>query len=370
MSFLIVLFILIGSIFAQDLTVMQAHKTYGLLVATESFAESELSRPNATALCSKNVLALYKSIPFSQITNLCKPEDATRASILASARQIQECAQAGDTVLFLFTGMGVGGDFGEPMLLTYDSAFTSEAMAGTSIRIDELTSVLSKDGVQIIMLLDASLNTKFDLVTDSDPQLMTTAGPIASDVPGKYLSLSYAPSVGVWPQDPDLFGNTLAHALGGAADANSDGTITPGEINRFMVEQINTQTGMPPGVRGEWRSATEPILTLKPEQELAIGFPEPHSWRPMVSPTVKRTAIISGASMLAIGGASFALSWRAQKCLEEVCYQNRDEYDSAVSQRNAFLWVTRGASTLGAIGLGGGLVLQPNSASLSLTARW
>jgi len=368
MSIILVLIVLIGSVFAQE-PMIAVHKTYGLLVATESFADSELSRPGATALCSKNVLALYESMPFSQISNLCKEQDATRANILASARQIQECAQEGDTVLFSFTGLGVGGDFGDPMLLTYDSVFSVNALADTSIRIDELSSVLSKDGVQVVMLLDASLNIKLDLASDSDPQSMTTAGPIASDVPGKYLSLSYAPIVGVWPQNPNLFGNTLARALGGAADDNGDGAITPGEINRYMVAQINAEAGTPPGARGEWKSAAEPILTLK-RQGVAVLLPEPSSWRPTTSPALKRTAIIGGASMLAMSGVSYALSWRAQKCLEEVCYQDRDEYDSAILVRNTFLWVTRGSSALGVIGLGGGLILSPKNTSLSLTARW
>jgi len=217
--------------------------------------------------------------------------------------------------------------------------------------------------VQLIMVLDASMEQSIG--TDG----IVTSGPIASDISGKHLSVSYSRVAGEWPKDPNLFGKTLSRAFSAEADFDQDGKISPNEINSFLIRQMTEQTGVPPGVRGNWKDAVNPILTL-PVPKPVIELPESGSWRPNASPTMRKVTIITGGSMLAASAATYALAWRAHGCLKEPCYNDQDEYDSLAMQRSALLWISRGTGALGAIGVGGGLILQPEGATVSLTTRW
>lgn len=364
------LLISIMSVFAQEPMVEKHHQTFALLVATENFMNTDLARQDAKALCFKNALALYGSIPTSNVIALCDSEKATRANILASATQIQDNAEVGDTVLFVFIGLGVGSDFGEPMFLAYDTVPTTDDIANTSIRIDELISSMSKDGIQLVLLIDASLQQSIKLETEGGQQSLMTAGPVATDVSGKYLSLSSSTGAGNWPQNPIIFGEALSQALSGGADLNQDMQISPSEINSFMVMQINTQTGMPPGVRGEWKSAVNPILMLKLDEQIVPESETKTACRPTASRQLKRASMISGASMLAISAVTYGLSWQAQSCLEDVCYESHKEYNSVLARRNSLLWISRGSGMLGVLGIGGGIILQPENVTISVTASW
>jgi hypothetical protein len=356
--------------FAQE-NDAQAHNTYALLVATESFADANISRPGVQVLCQKNALALQRNLPEQNITALCDPQSATRANVIASASTIRDRAQVGDTILFLFIGLGIGGDFGEPMFLTYDFTPTAENAANTSIRVDEMAANLYKEGVQTIFMLDASFNAKLQLIADDDARTVMTAGPIASDVPSKFLSISHSSGAGEWPQNDALFGSTLAAGLDGSADINNDSEISPSEINRYIVSEINTQTGMLPGVRGAWKNAQDPIIVMAKDisAQSAIQV-ETKSWRPVAPKALKHASWITGASMLVASGASYAMAWKAQNCLEEVCFHGSEEHDRLIAQRSAWLWTSRATGVIGAVGIGAGIILRPDGATASIATRW
>ena len=342
-------------------------KTFALLVGTSSFRHlDELSRPDAKTLCFASALSLYKSIPTGDVIALCEPEDAIRAQIIASATQIRDRAQAGDTILFVFIGLGVGSDFDEPTFLTHDMTPLSDQLQATSIGVDEMVSSLRKDNVKLIMVLDASIDATLTL---SSGGTLVTTGPIASNISGKHLTISYSASPREWQLDENLFGRTLADGLAGASDLDQDSQISAAELKSFMVMQIDAHTSKSLGLRGEWNDSTEPFLTL-PTPEPIVEVIEPRSWRPSAPPAMRKIVIIGGSSMLATGAVTYALAWRSQNQLEDLHYNNQSEYNSMVSQRNALLWTSRGTGALGAIALGGGLILHPQGATVSVTARW
>ena len=344
-------------------------KTFALLVGTSTFRNIEsLQRPTAKALCFQNALSLYNSESIAQadVVALCEPNDAIRAQILASAKQLQERTQEGDTILFIFIGLGVGGDFGEPMFLTHDFTPSGDKIESTSIRVDELTASLAKEGVQLIMLLDASMNQSLTL---SSGDSLVTAGPIAADISGRHLSISHTARAGEWPQNENAFGQILADGLQGDADLDADGRITASELNRFLVQEVVAQSGMPPGVRGAWVDNASTIVTLP--VQIAEPIPEvKRDWRPSSSLKFKRVAIIGGSSLLATSAITYSLAWRAHNRVENTNYSDRDQYDALALQRSALLWTSRGAGALGAVALGGGIIVTPKSATVSVTARW
>jgi|GEM_PF-3748663 len=323
------------------------------------------------ALCQKNALALQKNLPEQNITALCDPQSATRANVIASASTIRDRAQVGDTILFLFIGLGIGGDFGEPMFLAYDFTPTAEDASNTSIRVDEMVANLYKEGVQTIFMLDASFNARLQLIADDDVRTVMTAGPIASDVPSKFLSISHSSSAGEWPQNDALFGLTLAAGLDGSADLDGNREISPSELNRYIVSEINAQTGMPPGVRGAWKDAQDPIIVMTNDisTQPAIRI-ESKPWRPSAPRALKRASWITGASMLVASSASYAMAWKAQNCLEEMCFHGSEEHDKLIAQRSAWLWTSRAAGAIGAVGIGAGIILRPDGATASIATRW
>ncbi len=355
-----------------DFEEVRRPKTFAMVVGTSSFVNyPQLTRPEAEPLCELIVTTLYKGLPRGDVVALCEPEDTMRAKILAAAQQLGERLQDNDTVIFIFIGVGVGGDYGDPVLLTYDFSPSEDGLSTTTTTTNEVHATLSPDGAKLIMALDAVYNSSVDIIGSDGVINISTIGPIAEHAPEGVLAISHVSDVEQMPTDSQLFGQTLASAFEGDADLDGNNQISPSELSRFMVSTIMLEGGKPPGVNGDWKAATDPIISMP------IELPEPReprAWRLSVNPRIRTASIITGGTMLVASATSWIITSRWQKCLTEPCYHDLDSYNQAVALRDTWAWMARGTGALGIVGLGGGLYLKPTpngpEAQVSLTARW
>ena len=169
-----------------------------------------------------------------QHVRLLTDASATRSAIESL---LDEGLQLGpdDLFVFYFIGHGIGGDFGEPRLLMYDS--DPEALEQSSWPLDELAATLGGgvDAGSVVVVTDASHSG-----TLQDLALM---GP----TPDQWPSLE-RPSMVLSASGPreSAQAGTMAQAFAGAvsgrADSSADGLVTSGELYRHLVRMVPSAT--------------------------------------------------------------------------------------------------------------------------------
>jgi hypothetical protein len=140
-----------------------------------------------------------------------------------------------DIFLLYFVGHGIGGDFGEPRLLTYDS--DPDALEESSWPLEELAASL-RDGIAagtLLVLTDASHPGSLEglaLMGPSPDQWPSL------DRPSMVVSASSPRE----PSRPGALAEAVAGAVSGRADSSADGEVTSGELFRHLMRTVPSAT--------------------------------------------------------------------------------------------------------------------------------
>ena len=142
----------------------------------------------------------------------------------------------GDTLLWAFVGHGIGGDFGDPTLLTWDSHLDDPD--GTALHLQDLATALVQKthGVDLVIVTDAA--------HDGAANGVAMMGPSAKSWPpvlGNVFLLSAAAPEEVAPDG--MFVPLLVEGMRGGADANLDGQVTASELHRHLLVAVAEATG-------------------------------------------------------------------------------------------------------------------------------
>ena len=171
-----------------------------------------------------------------QHVQLLTDSSATRSaieSIFASGLGLGEQ----DVFLFYFVGHGIGGDFGEPRLLTYDT--DPDNLEISSWPVVEFGQALAA-GIQaghVVIATDAS--------HEGSLQDLALMGPGPDQWPDLGCDSSMVVSAS-GPREParaHAMAEAIADAVSGRADTSADGAVTSGELYRHLVRIIPTATG-------------------------------------------------------------------------------------------------------------------------------
>ncbi len=141
-----------------------------------------------------------------------------------------------DLFLFYFVGHGIGGDFGEPRLLMYDS--DPDALDATSWLVEDLGAAFARHigAGQMLLVTDAAHRGALD-----DLALM---GPIADHWPASRAASMRLSAAG--PREtgqPGAFAEVFIEAVSGLADSSGDGSTSSGELYRYLLKRIPGATG-------------------------------------------------------------------------------------------------------------------------------
>lgn len=141
-----------------------------------------------------------------------------------------------DLFLLYFVGHGIGGDFGEPHLLTYDS--DPDTVERSAWPVAELAASISggtKAG-SIVVITDTSHGGSLENLALMGPSPEQWP---AFDRPSMVISAS-------GPREPAVAGalaQAFAGAISGRADSSADGVVTTGELYRHLVRTVPSSTG-------------------------------------------------------------------------------------------------------------------------------
>jgi hypothetical protein len=216
----------------------QEPRRIALVVGIGSFEKlpAELARDAPRSDAARVAAALETQGTYARV-RLLTDASATRENIASVLRnQIATEVGPNDTFLLYFASHGIGADFGEPRLLTYES--DPEDLSATSLGVAEFAAQV-KDVVRAghtIILTDAAFEGQLNG--------LALLGPTANDWPNlgdtSFVMSSAAPrqTAGV-----GVFARALIEGLQGRADTNVDRKVTSGELSRWMVLAVPDVTG-------------------------------------------------------------------------------------------------------------------------------
>ncbi|MBM4368748.1 MAG: caspase family protein [Deltaproteobacteria bacterium] len=227
-------------------------------------ADLQLDTPRTEA--ARVAAALEQSAGFNEV-RLLTDASATTGNIQAIlAEELSKEVLWKDLFLFYFVGHGVGGDFGDPRLLLYDS--DPEALDTTSLSVKEFAASLQK-------WVPAS---RYVVVTDAAHEQslngLVLLGPTGNDWPvigqQSFMISSAAPRQAA---QAGVFSKSFIEGLSGQADANGDGVITGSEVNTFLILAVPNATGgrQLPTVQSKYDPGIEIVDRRKPDGTVAEG---------------------------------------------------------------------------------------------------
>lgn len=162
---------------------------------------------------------------------------ATRSAVVQLLTQTIPAELApGDTLLVVFVGHGIGGDFGDPYLLLSDSLIPEAATS--ALKLYEFSQDLARrlDGVNLIFITDAA-----HAGSASGVELLGPSAKSFPSLPGNVFLLSAAGPQETAPEG--LFVPLLVEGLSGSADSNGDGAVTASELHRYLLVRAAVVSG-------------------------------------------------------------------------------------------------------------------------------
>jgi uncharacterized caspase-like protein len=220
-----------------------------LVIGLSSYARlpAELGIDTARTDAARVAAALEQSAGFDQV-RLLTDASATLENVQSVLReQVSKEVDYRDLFLFYFVGHGVGGDFGEPRLLFYDT--DPEALEATSLTAMDL-------GAQLQKWIPAS---RYMVITDAAHEGtlngLALLGPTGNDWPvigqKSFILSSAAPRQAV---RPGVFAKSFIEGMSGDADSNGDSVVTGSELNGYLVLSVPNATGgaQLPTVQGKY----------------------------------------------------------------------------------------------------------------------
>lgn len=222
---------------APDATQDAAGRRFAVVVGVSEYPSlGELTLDGADAEATRVALALREEGNYDDVRILTDAQ-ATREGIEALFRdELSSVVTWQDTVLFYFVGHGVGGDFGDPYLLTYDT--TSDDIQASAMSVAGF-------GQQVQQWIPAG---NFVFVTDASHagvlEGLALTGPSASTWPdmGTSTMLVSASSVGEIAF-PGAFSKHFIDAVTGGGDVDENGLVSAAELNRYLVQAVPQDTG-------------------------------------------------------------------------------------------------------------------------------
>jgi hypothetical protein len=214
--------------------------------------------------------ATLKDRGFERVVVLTGGE-ASRAAIRTALDSAVAAIEPGGTLVFVFEGHGVGGDYGDARLLSADEAPDGEGATG--LDVERLPStLLSQDPTKRIVVLT-------DAVHSGTANGSALIGPVAQDwvAPGERFGSISATNSGLG-STPGVFQGALQDGLEGGADVDGNGHISLGELMGFLQGAVSTQSSgrMHPmrsgGLGDEMVLST---LVTAPEVSVALVAPTP-----------------------------------------------------------------------------------------------
>lgn len=141
----------------------------------------------------------------------------------------------GDLFLLYFVGHGIGGDFGEPRLLTYES--DPEDLEMSTWPLADLAASLT-GGIQagsIVVVTDTS--------HEGSIQDLALMGPSPDQWPSFARPAMVLSASGPRePARPNALAEAFAGAVAGRADTSGDGSVSSGELYRHLVRMVPAAT--------------------------------------------------------------------------------------------------------------------------------
>ncbi|MDP2313901.1 MAG: caspase family protein [Pseudomonadota bacterium] len=256
-------------------------KRIALVIGLSSYARlpAELGIDTARNDAARVAAALEQSAGFDQV-RLLTDASATLDNVQSVLReQVSKEVTYRDLFLFYFVGHGVGGDYGEPRLLFYDT--DPDALETTSLTAMDL-------GAQLQKWVPAS---RYMVITDAAHEGtlngLALLGPTGNDWPvigqKSFILSSAAPRQAV---RPGIFAKSFIEGMSGDADSNGDGVVTGSELNGFLVVSVPNATNgaQLPTVQGKYdpnlelaRKRVAPVATTGTAVVAAPVAPAPVS---------------------------------------------------------------------------------------------
>lgn len=196
----------------------------------------ELQLDSSRSEAARVAAALEQSAGFDEVRLLTDASATTGNLQGIMVDELSKSVQWKDLFLFYFVGQGVGGDYGDPRLLFYDS--DPEALDTTSFAVKDLSAQIQK-------WVPAS---RYVIVTDAAHEGalngLVMLGPTGSDWPvigqQSFIISSAGPRQ---TAQAGVFSKSFIEGLSGQADTNRDGVITGSEINTFLILAVPNATG-------------------------------------------------------------------------------------------------------------------------------
>lgn len=226
----------------------------------------ELQLDSARSEAARVAAALEQSANFDEVRLLT---DASATSVQLQAvmqEELSKTVQWKDLFLFYFVGHGVGGDYGEPRLLLYDT--DPESIETTTVGVRDLAAQLQK-------WVPAS---RYVIVTDAAHEGMLNGlvllGPTGNDWPvigqQSFIISSSGPRQ---TAQAGVFSKSFIEGVSGQADTNGDGVVTGSELNTFLILAVPNATGgrQLPTVQSKYDPGIEIVDNRKAIAEVAAG---------------------------------------------------------------------------------------------------
>lgn len=197
-------------------------------------ADLQLDSPRTEA--ARVAAALEQSAGFDQV-RLLTDASATYGNLQAIMQEeLSKSVAYKDLFLFYFVGQGVGGDYGDPRLLFYDS--DPEALEATSYAVKDLAAQMQK-------WVPAS---RYVIVTDAAHEGslngLVMLGPTGTDWPvigqQSFIISSAGPRQAA---QAGVFSKSFIEGISGQADSNGDKVVTGSELNTFLILAVPNATG-------------------------------------------------------------------------------------------------------------------------------
>jgi hypothetical protein len=252
---------LAGSAAAQDPV---EGRRVALVIGLSSYARlpADLAIDTARTDAARVAAALEQGAGFDEV-RLLTDASATLDNVQSVLReQVSKEVAWRDLFLLYFVGHGVGGDYGEPRLLFYDT--DPDALESTSLTVADLGSQLQK-------WVPAS---RYMVVTDAAHEGslngLAMLGPTGNDWPvlgsHSFVLSSAAPRQVV---HPGVFAKAFIEGMSGQADSNGDGIVSGSELNGYLVVAVPNATGgaQLPTVQGKY----DPSLDLARRKPVGVA---------------------------------------------------------------------------------------------------
>ncbi|MCB9791889.1 MAG: caspase family protein [Alphaproteobacteria bacterium] len=219
------------------LTAQESGKLYAVVVGISDYPglPAEAALPGARGEASRLALQLREEAGYADV-RLLTDSSATREAITAALRDdLGNRVGYDDTLLFYFVGHGIGRDFDDPYLLTYDSQ--QGDLPGSAWSAAEL-------GATIRELVPAG---NYLIVTDASHagslNGLKLLGPTADSWPDMGPSaFMMSATQASQPSAAGVFAKDFMDAITGGADDNDDGQVSVNEISRYLQLTVPFRT--------------------------------------------------------------------------------------------------------------------------------